>query len=106
MFTQWLKKWTTRQQRPRMTGRAKRRPSRWRPGLEVLETREVPAVLTVNSLQDLAVNLSDTIVTLRDALYAAQNHQAVAPGGPAGSGADTIAFDPSLFASGPARINL
>ena len=57
--------------------------------LEQLEDRLAPAVLTVNSLQDLAVDLSDATVTLRDAIAAAETDAAVSPGGPSGSGADT-----------------
>src|SRR5262249_57948019 len=72
---------------------------RTRLAVEALEDRAVPAVLTVNSLQDLAVNLSDTTVTLRDAIDAANRDVAVAPGGTAGSGADIIVFDPTLFSA-------
>src|SRR5262249_25943727 len=75
-------------------------------GVEALEDRSVPTVLMVNSLQDLAVNLNDATVTLRDAIYAAEHDVADSPGGPAGSSADTITFDPALFASGPQTINL
>jgi hypothetical protein len=78
-----------------------RRRSTVRLALEALEDRLVPATLVVNSLADMAVNLSDATVTLRDAIYAAENDVAVAPGGTAGGGADVISFDPALFAGGP-----
>src|SRR5262245_30662200 len=97
MFEHWPQQ-TARHHGPRKLVSTRRRPRRCRPGLEVLEDRAVPALLTVNSLQDLAVDLSDTTVTLRDAIDAANHDMAVAPGGPTGSGADTITFDPSLFA--------
>src|SRR5262249_56991104 len=64
------------------------------------------AVVTVNSLLDKAVDLTDATVTLRDAVYSAEHDVAVAPGVPAGNGADTITFDPSLFAGGPQVIHL
>src|SRR5262245_60756088 len=84
-----------------------RRPVRRRfLGVEALEDRSVPAVLVVNSLQDLAVDLNDATVTLRDAIHAAENDVAVSPDGPAGSGADTITFDAALLTSGPETINL
>src|SRR5262249_6828529 len=66
------------------------------PQLEVLEDRLTPALLTVNSLADAAVNLADAAVTLRDAIHAATNDLSVYPGGPAGSGLDEIRFQPGL----------
>jgi len=73
--------------------------------MEILEDRCTPATLTVNSLLDLAVNLSDTTVTLRDAIYAANNNLQVAPGGPTGGASDIIDFDATVFA-GEKTINL
>src|SRR5687767_2531189 len=87
----------TRAARPRRQARP-----RYQPGLEMLETREVPAMLTVNSLADLPVDLTDATVTLRDAINAAETNLAVSPGGPVGDDSDTIDFDPNLFTSGPA----
>ncbi|HMF14970.1 MAG TPA: hypothetical protein VKE94_21790, partial [Gemmataceae bacterium] len=63
-----------------------------RPWLESLEDRLAPALLLVNSLADAPVNLSDAVVTLRDAIHAANNDLAVSPGGPTGGGADEIQF--------------
>jgi predicted outer membrane repeat protein len=64
--------------------------------VETLEERLALAVLTVNSLDDGLVNLNDTVVTLRDALYAADWDEQVSIGGPSGSGADEIRFLPGL----------
>ncbi|MCU0705825.1 MAG: hypothetical protein MUF18_17800, partial [Fimbriiglobus sp.] len=79
-FTHWL---------------ARPTPSRRRPiRLEQLENREVPAVITVNSLAD---NITvDGLVTLREAIQAAETDTSV-DGSTAGSGADIIRFDPTLF---------
>jgi hypothetical protein len=63
---------------------------------ERLEDRLALTLLTVNSLADHAVNLTDGTVTLRDAIYAANNNRQVSPGGPSGSGADEIGFQPGL----------
>jgi hypothetical protein len=87
---------------------------RMRPRLEVLEDRLAPAVLTVNSLQDS--NTLTNVLTLREAI------QVVDSGSTAGLstqqlaqintttnplGTDnTIVFDPSLTANGPATIDL
>jgi hypothetical protein len=65
-------------------GQQRGRGRRARPGVAALEDRAVRAVLTVNSLVDGPVDLTDAQVTLRDALYAANNHLPVAPGGRAG----------------------
>ena len=54
------------------------------------------ATLVVNSDVDGVVDLSDDVVTLRDAIHAANNDVAVSPGGPVGSAADTILFDANL----------
>ncbi|MBC7821592.1 MAG: hypothetical protein IAG10_32300, partial [Planctomycetaceae bacterium] len=71
-------------------------------GIESLERREVLTVLTVTSLADTIAN--DGQVTLREAIQAANTDTIV--DGVTGSGADTIQFDPSLTASGPAAITL
>src|SRR5206468_1937965 len=78
--------------------KSKRRSSRpsFVPRLELLENRTAPAVLTVNSLADAPVDLTDTTVTLRDAIYAANNDLPVSPGGPTASGADEIRFESGL----------
>ncbi len=47
--------------------------------VETLEGRLVPTVFTVSSLSDAAVNLDDSVVTLRDAIYAANSDLPVAP---------------------------
>lgn len=61
--------------------------------LERLEDRSVPTVFTVTST---AINFTvDSQVTLLEALQAANNDTA-AGDAPAGSGADTILFDPNL----------
>jgi hypothetical protein len=62
--------------------------------------------ISVNDPSDVAVNLTDTAVTLRDAINAAENDLQVAPGGPVGSGADIIDFDVTLTAGGDASIDL
>src|SRR5438876_9839383 len=74
--------------------RSHRRPGTTRRRLffEPLENRLAPAILTVNSLADSPVNLTDATVTLRDAIDAANKDVAVSPGGPSGSGADEIRF--------------
>ena len=70
-----------------------------------LEARHLLATLVVNSTADGPVNLNDSVVTLRDAIEAANNDVLVAPGGETGSGTDTITFDTSVF-SGAQTINL
>lgn len=70
-----------------------RRSNFFRPRLQVLEDRCVPTVYTVNST---AMNeTADGQITLLEAINAANND---APNGdaPAGSGADSIQFDPGL----------
>jgi hypothetical protein len=64
--------------------------------IEPLEERIPLAVLTVNSLSDGPVDLSNATVTLRDALDAANRNVRVSPGGPSGSGADEIRFQAGL----------
>lgn len=62
--------------------------------IEALEDRALPAILfTVNTLADGPVNLSDSALTLRDALFAANS-------------GDVINFEPSLFTAGPGTITL
>src|SRR4029434_4192902 len=92
--------WRKGSKASRQISRKQRRSSRRSPfGFEPLENRALLAALTVNSLDDLAVDLSDDTVTLRDAIYAANQDLQVAPGGPTGAGADTIGFDPGIFAA-------
>src|SRR5205809_618639 len=71
--------------------------------VEALEARLPLAILTVNSLADGPVNLTDATVTLRDAIEAANTDVAVSPGGPIGSGADEIRFQSNL--SGTITLN-
>ncbi|MBN9118617.1 MAG: Ig-like domain repeat protein [Planctomycetes bacterium] len=78
---------------------------RTRLAVEALEDRLVPATITVTSLADVALGTSHTGVTLRDAIQAANTDTSV-NGSTAGSGADTITFDPALFVTGPATISL
>src|SRR5688572_11796377 len=59
--------------------------------------------IVVNSLADTFAN--DGLVTFREALQAA-NSDTAGFDAPAGSGHDTIQFAPSLFASGPATLNM
>ena len=63
--------------------------------LEVLETRQVPAVLTVNSVAD-NVTADDGFVTLREAITAA-NNDGLTDLGEQAAGADTIVFDSNVF---------
>lgn len=71
--------------------------------VEPLESREVPAVITVTSLADVPPESQHSGVTLRDAVQAAETDTSV-NGSVAGSGADTIVFDPSLTAGGTATV--
>lgn len=74
--------------------------------VEPLEDRRMLAVITVDSLAD---NLtSDGLITLREAIEAANNDTIAdaMENVQAGSGADTIEFDPALFISGPQTILL
>lgn len=73
-----------------------------RQGIESLESRQLLTVITVTSLADTIAN--DGQVTLREAIQAANTDTTV--DGVTGNGADTIQFDPSLTASGPAVITL
>lgn len=63
--------------------------------LEPLEDRRLLAVVTVTTLSD-TVDLNDGVTSLREAIFAANTVP----------GADTIQFDPSLTAGGPATILL
>ena len=67
----------------------------FRPRLEVLEGREVPATISVTSLADFALGARHSGVTLRDAVHAANTNTSV-NGSVAGSGADEIIFSPNL----------
>ena len=69
-------------------------PFRRRPTLEVLEDRCVPAVLTVNTLADLAATVSG-LVTLRQAIVASETDTTTELG-QTGTGDDTIQFAPGL----------
>ena len=76
---------------------------RRRIGFEQLEIRALLATITVTGLLD---NIdSDGIVTLREALQAAETDTSV-DGSTAGSGADTIEFSPALTETGGATILL
>ena len=72
---------------------------------EQLEARHLLATLVVNSTADGPVDFDDSAVTLREAIVAANNDAIVAPGGEAGSGADTITFDETVF-TGTQTINI
>jgi len=83
----------SKQQKPRRPHRALV-PGRRLPHFESLEDRRMLAVLTVNSLLDTTV-AADGLVTLREAIIAS-NTDTATDLGVVGSGADTIAFAPSL----------
>jgi hypothetical protein len=63
-------------------------------GFQELEARHLLATLVVNSTADGPVDLTDSVVTLRDAVSIANDSV----------GADTIAFDPSVFADSDASL--
>jgi hypothetical protein len=73
MLRQWLKQWTARHHGPGKLVATRRRPTRFRPGLEVLEDRAVPAVLTVNTLVDRDDGIDDGNVSLRQAITQANS---------------------------------
>ncbi len=76
---------------------------RRRLAFESLEDRTTPALIWVTSLDD---NLNrDGMITLREAIQAAETDTSV-DGSVAGSGADTIRFEPGLVAGGDQRIVL
>ncbi len=52
--------------------------------------------IVVNSAADGPVDLTDTVITLRDAIAAANDDVAVSPGGVVASGFDVIVFDDAL----------
>ena len=95
--------------RRRLKSRAKTRPkssckrtsvNQQQLSFDQLEARHLLATLVVNSAADLPVDLSDGVVTLRDAIHAANTDMLVAPGAETGSGSDTITFDGSVFSGG------
>ena len=66
---------------------------------ETLEARQLLATLVVNSTLDNfnpSAPATDGAITLREAILAANSDTAVGDA-PAGSGADTISFDPAVF---------
>ncbi|MEL6108184.1 MAG: hypothetical protein AAFU85_19335, partial [Planctomycetota bacterium] len=83
--------------------RAKKRRHRLRkrvPIVEPLENRRVLATLVVNSTLDNfnpSAPATDGAITLREAILAVNSDTAVGDA-PAGSGSDTITFDPMVFA--------
>ena len=76
---------------------------RWARTVETLECRTVPATITVTTLGDLAVG--NNLVSLREAIQAANSDTSV-DGSTAGSGADTIVFDASLFANSDGTVQI
>ena len=92
---------STRSASPSRGGRARGRGPAQR--FEALETRTVPATITVTSLADDTT--TDTLITLREAIQAA-NTDASVDGSTAGSGADTIVFDASLYAAGDVTVDV
>jgi hypothetical protein len=92
---------STRSATPSRGGRARGRGPAQR--FEALETRTVPATITVTSLADNTT--TDTLITLREAIQAA-NTDASVDGSTAGSGADTIVFDASLYAGGDVTVDV
>lgn len=85
----------------RQTRRA--RPAVTRRLLENLESRLLLTTYVVNSLGDSFV--TDGLLTLREAIVAADT-DSVQRDAPAGSGVDTITFDPALFNSGARTLTL
>ena len=83
-FSKWLRNRLTNL-RPKHPA-PQRRPRRFRPGLEILEDRAVPAVLNVTTALD-EVDPNDGVLSLREAIQQAN---------PATPGGDTIVFDSSL----------
>jgi len=78
------------------SGRSRRRVRQVR-NAEFLETRVMPAVITVTSLTDAATTVEDGLVTLREALEAANTNTSV-DGSVAGSATETdvIVFDSAI----------
>src|SRR5262245_31736785 len=88
MFMHWIRPLFGKSHRRRVQGR---RPRPVRPAIEALEDRSVPAVITVTDVGDTIA--PDGVVTLREAITAANTN---APSGdaPAGDpGLDTIKFN-------------
>jgi predicted outer membrane repeat protein len=75
-FSKWLRKQKTN---PRVNRCARRPNARFRPGLEILEDRAVPAVLNVTTALD-EVNPNDGLLSLREAVQQAN----------AANGVDTV----------------
>jgi hypothetical protein len=90
-----------------MSRRSDRHSLRRRFRFEPLEDRRMLAVITVTDLSDglLAALAGDSKISLREAIEAANTDTSV-DGSVAGSGADTIEFDPTLFAEGPQSLVL
>jgi len=82
-----------RRSRRRAAHSAASLPRRRRLLIEPLEDRRLLAVATVTTLAD-TVDFNDGVTSLREAIFATNTV----------GGADTIEFDPSLTASGPATI--
>ncbi len=81
------------------------RPDRIPLLVQILEDRVTPATFVVNSTQDLAVDLTDAIVTLRDAITAANTNVAASVGATGGditgeADNDVIVFDSTVFGGG------
>src|SRR5262245_53354526 len=74
--------------------RSRVHPTSFSPRLELLELREVPATLVVDSTLDTVAN--DGVTTLREAIDLANTQP----------GDDTITFAPALAAGGTATITL
>ena len=75
--------------------------------VELLEDRVTPALFIVNSTADLPVDLTDAVVTLRDAITAANTNVQVSPTGPTGEAdGDIIRFDTAVFGGAGATITL
>ena len=91
-----------RKKNRRSPSKKKRRSSQKRrqtPAYETLEARQLLATLVVDStLDNFDANApaTDGVVTLREAILAANSDTAVGDA-PAGSGADTITFDANVF---------
>ena len=87
--------WGNRQRRSNSRPRSSVIGWRRRLRYEPLEDRRLLAVFTVKLLGDVS-DAGDSLLTLREAIVAANGN----------SGADSIEFDPSLTAGGPASIVL
>ncbi len=86
----WLGRWM------RKSGAVpQNRPLTRNPSLEILEERAVPTVYVVNTTRDEVEPKTDGLLTLREAVLAANTGKQVGDA-PAGTGVDTILFDASL----------